>query len=60
LLVVTGFLGSLTTFSSFSAEVVGMMLSGRAGLALGTVALHLGGSLLLTWFGFRTMQHCLG
>jgi CrcB protein len=59
LLVVTGFLGSLTTFSSFSAEVVGMMIGGRPGLALGTVALHLGGSLLLTWLGFRTIQHFL-
>ena len=57
LVVVTGFLGSLTTFSSFSAEVVGMLVGGRPGLALGTVALHLGGSLFLTWLGFRTMQH---
>jgi CrcB protein len=57
LIVVTGFLGSLTTFSSFSAEVVGMLIGGRPGLALGTVALHLGGSLCLTWLGFRTVQH---
>lgn len=57
LLVITGFLGSLTTFSSFSAEVVGMLLGGRPGLALGTAALHLGGSLLLTWLGFRSVQH---
>ena len=57
LVVVTGFLGSLTTFSSFSAEVVGMLVGGRPGLALGTVALHLGGSLLLTWLCFRTVQH---
>lgn len=56
LMVVTGFLGSLTTFSSFSAEVVGMLIDGRPGLALGTVALHLGGSLCLTWLGFRTVQ----
>jgi fluoride exporter len=60
MLVITGFLGSLTTFSSFSAEVVGMLMSGRAGLALGTVALHLGGSLCLTWLGFRTVQHFMG
>ncbi|MBO9516056.1 MAG: fluoride efflux transporter CrcB [Variovorax sp.] len=59
LVVVTGFLGSLTTFSSFSAEVVGMLVTGRAGLALGTVALHLGGSLLLTWLGFRTVQYLM-
>ena len=60
LIVVTGFLGSLTTFSSFSAEVVGMIVGGRPGLAFGTVALHLGGSLLLTWLGFRTVQHFIG
>jgi CrcB protein len=57
LAVITGFLGSLTTFSSFSAEVVGMLSNDRPGLALGTIALHLGGSLLLTWLGFRTAQH---
>ena len=56
LMIVTGFLGSLTTFSSFSAETVGMLMGGRTGLALGTIALHLGGSLFLTWLGFRTVQ----
>jgi CrcB protein len=56
-LVITGFLGTLTTFSSFSAEVVSMLVGGRPGLALGTAAMHLGGSLLLTWLGFRTVQH---
>jgi CrcB protein len=56
LMVVTGFLGSLTTFSSFSAETVGMLLSGRVGLAFATIAMHLGGSLCLTWLGLRTVQ----
>ena len=56
LMIVTGFLGSLTTFSSFSAETVGMLMAGRNGLALGTIALHLGGSLCLTWLGLRTVQ----
>jgi CrcB protein len=60
LMVITGFLGSLTTFSSFSAEVVGMLMGGRPGLALATAALHLGGSLLLTWLGYRTVQHFVG
>jgi CrcB protein len=49
--LVTGFLGALTTFSSFSAEVVGMLMQQRYALALGTAALHLFGSLLLTVVG---------
>ncbi|MDO5289593.1 MAG: fluoride efflux transporter CrcB [Pseudomonadota bacterium] len=52
--LVTGFLGALTTFSSFSAEVVGMLLAGRHAQALATPAAHVGGSLLLTWAGLRT------
>ncbi len=51
LALVTGFLGALTTFSSFSAEVVGMLMQQRYVLALGTAALHLLGSLLLTVVG---------
>lgn len=53
LALVTGFLGALTTFSSFSAEVVAMLQAQRLGLALLTAALHLGGSLLLTLAGLR-------
>ncbi len=54
LTLVTGFLGALTTFSSFSAEVVGMLGQQRYTLAFGTAALHLFGSLLLTAAGIRT------
>ena len=54
LALVTGFLGALTTFSSFSAEVVDMLLQQRYALALGTAALHLLGSLLLTVAGIKT------
>ena len=60
LLLITGFLGGLTTFSSFSAEVVALMVDGRLGLALGTAAMHLCGSLLLTWLGLRTVQAIAG
>ena len=60
LMVITGFLGTLTTFSSFSAETVGMLMSGRLGLAFSTVALHLGGSLCLTWLGMRTVRTLIG
>lgn len=55
LALVTGFLGALTTFSSFSAEVVEMLLQQRYLLALGTAALHLFGSLLLTTAGMATV-----
>ena len=51
LLVVTGFMGALTTFSTFSAEVVGLMERGAYLWALGTAGAHLFGSLLLTGLG---------
>ena len=54
LALVTGFLGALTTFSSFSAEVVGMLEQQRYVLAFGTAAVHLLGSLLLTLAGIKT------
>jgi len=56
LLLVTGFLGALTTFSTFSAEVVGMLQQGRLLLALGTASVHLMGSLVLTYFGLITIR----
>ena len=55
LALVTGFLGALTTFSSFSAEVVNMLGQQRFTLAVGTVALHLFGSLLLTVAGMKSV-----
>jgi CrcB protein len=54
LALVTGFLGALTTFSSFSAEVVGMLMQQRYTLALMTAAVHLLGSLLLTVAGIKS------
>lgn len=56
LFVITGFLGGLTTFSSFSAEVVGSMQRGEVTWALGTALLHLLGSLCLTFLGILTYQ----
>jgi CrcB protein len=56
LFVITGFLGGLTTFSSFSAEVVGFMQRGELSWALGTALLHLVGSLTLTFLGILTYQ----
>lgn len=55
MMLVTGFLGALTTFSSFSAEVVTMLQQARYALALGTVSLHLLGSLVLTVLGLKTV-----
>lgn len=55
LFVATGFCGGLTTFSTFSVEVVTLMQSGRVSWALGTIALHLGGSLLMTFAGMATI-----
>ncbi|NBW49905.1 MAG: fluoride efflux transporter CrcB [Betaproteobacteria bacterium] len=54
LALVTGFLGALTTFSSFSAEVVAMLGQQRYALALGTAGVHLLGSLALTIAGMRS------
>ena len=54
LLLITGFLGGLTTFSSFSAEVVEFLMAERYALALGTATAHVAGSLLMTVIGIKT------
>lgn len=59
LALITGFLGGLTTFSSFSAEVVNLLMHQRYALALGTASLHVAGSLLLTVAGIWTVQNML-
>lgn len=53
LLLITGFLGGLTTFSTFSAEVVEFLLVERYALALGTAMAHVAGSLLMTVIGIK-------
>lgn len=51
LFVITGFLGGLTTFSTFSAEVVQLLQAGRLSAAGLAIAAHLAGSLLATLAG---------
>ncbi|ASK36286.1 fluoride efflux transporter CrcB [Alloalcanivorax mobilis] len=55
LFVITGFLGALTTFSTFSAEIVTHLQGGRWSLALGGIALHVIGSLCMTGLGIATV-----
>lgn len=51
LFVMTGFLGSFTTFSSFSAEVIELLMSDKWSDGLRVILLHLGGGLLCTSLG---------
>jgi CrcB protein len=51
LFVITGFLGGLTTFSTFSAEVVERFLAQQYGWSLLLVLVHLFGSLIMTFIG---------
>lgn len=51
LLIITGFLGGLTTFSTFSLEVVTLIARQEFAWALGVAGVHLAGSLALTALG---------
>lgn len=53
---ITGFLGALTTFSTFSAESVQLMQAARYGAALAHSAAHLFGSVVATALGFATWR----
>ncbi len=55
LMVVTGFMGGLTTFSTFSSEVVGLIERGEYLWAAGTASVHLFGSFLLTGLGIAAV-----
>lgn len=56
LLIITGFLGGLTTFSTFSAETVTLLMRGQYMWGSTIIAAHLGGSLLMTVIGIQTFK----
>jgi fluoride exporter len=56
LLIITGFLGGLTTFSTFSAEVTALIQQGRLALAALAVGGHVAGSLIMTFAGMATVS----
>lgn len=60
LFCITGFLGGLTTFSTFSAEVVALIQRAEYLTAAGAASLHLFGSLLMTGLGIWTIQRMAG
>ncbi|QSN63641.1 MULTISPECIES: fluoride efflux transporter CrcB [unclassified Caballeronia] len=55
LFVITGLMGGLSTFSTFSAEVVAHLQQGRLGWALAEIAIHVGASLVMTALGIATV-----
>lgn len=56
LLIITGFLGGLTTFSTFSAETITLLARGQYAWSMGIIAAHVGGSLLMTVLGMQTYK----
>jgi CrcB protein len=60
LFVITGFLGGLTTFSTFSAETVMLLSRAQYAWAITHIAAHLAGSIVMTIFGMMTMKWLKG
>jgi fluoride exporter len=57
LFIITGFLGGLTTFSTFSAEIITLIQESKMALAGVAIALHLGGSLMMTVLGMFSYSY---
>jgi CrcB protein len=55
LLVITGFCGGLSTFSTFSAEIVGLLQRSLYAWAIGAIAIHVAGSVVMTLAGIATV-----
>jgi len=60
LFIITGFLGGLTTFSTFSVETITLLLRGQYLWGAGIIVAHLGGSLLMTVLGMQTFKYLQG
>jgi CrcB protein len=56
LFIITGFLGGLTTFSTFSAETVTLLLRGQYAWGMAIILVHVAGSLLMTVLGIHTFK----
>ena len=56
LLIITGFLGGLTTFSTFSAETVTLLVRGQYAWGVAIIVAHLGGSLAMTVLGLASFK----
>jgi fluoride exporter len=59
LLVTTGFLGGLTTFSTFSAETVTLILHEQLGWTAVIILVHVAGSVLMTLAGIGVLRMSL-
>ena len=56
LFIITGFLGGLTTFSTFSAEAVALLTRAQYGWAAALISAHLAGSIVATILGMMTVK----
>lgn len=56
LFVITGFCGALTTFSTFSAEIIALLQQGKLSFAVAAIVIHVIGSLVFTLIGMSLHQ----